>query len=87
MTNSSIRLSLTGRQVGCTTKTSWPRTESMISTITSPSLNRPTTARDSDMFRRRAISWASGRLALPENTIMRSRLPDRRSTEWGSACT
>ena len=72
MISSSIKFSLVGRQVGCTMKTSWPRTESMISTRTSPSLNRPTRARASDMLRWRAISRASGGLALPENTIIES---------------
>ncbi|CFO05094.1 Uncharacterised protein [Bordetella pertussis] len=33
----SIRLSFVGAQVGCSTKTSLPRTFSLISTITSPS--------------------------------------------------
>jgi hypothetical protein len=45
MISSSIRLSFTGGQVGCTMKTSLPRTFSMISTLTSPSLKRPTNAR------------------------------------------
>ncbi len=44
MTSSSIRLSLVGAQVGCTMKTSLPRTFSMISTMISPSLNMSTTA-------------------------------------------
>ncbi len=42
ITSSSIRWSLAGGQVGCTMNTSRPRTFSMISTLTSPSLKRPT---------------------------------------------
>ena len=37
-----MRFSFTGGQVGCTMKTSRPRTFSMISTLISPSLKRPT---------------------------------------------
>jgi hypothetical protein len=39
------QVSLVGVQVDCSTKTSLPRTFSRISTITSPSLKRPTVAR------------------------------------------
>ena len=48
MIKSSIRFSFTGGQVGCTMKTSRPRTFSMISTLISPSLKRPTVMRPSD---------------------------------------
>ena len=65
-----MRFWSTGLQVDCTMKTSLPRTESSISTITSPSLKRPTLALPSGMLRRATISSASGRFALPENTIM-----------------
>src|SRR5256885_11316551 len=44
MTSSSIRLSLVGAQVDCTTKTSRVRTFCLISTATSPSEKRPTSA-------------------------------------------
>ena len=42
MMMSSIRLSLVGAQVDCTTKTSRARTFWLISTVTSPSEKRPT---------------------------------------------
>ncbi len=41
MIKSSMRFSFTGGHVGCTMKTSRPRTFSMISTLISPSLKRP----------------------------------------------
>jgi hypothetical protein len=44
MISSSIRLSLVGAQVLCTTKTSRARTFWLISTVTSPSEKRPTVA-------------------------------------------
>ena len=66
VTSNSIRLLLVGAQVGCTTKTSRPRTFSVISTIISPSLNSLIV--DLPRCRRNllAISCASGGLALPE---------------------
>ncbi len=48
---SSIRLSLVGAQVDCSTNTSLPRTFSSISTITSPSEKRLTVALPSWMPR------------------------------------
>ncbi len=72
ITSSSIRLSLVGAQVDCSTNTSLPRTFSSSSTITSPSENLPTMARPSDRFRCFATSCASFGLALPVNTISRS---------------
>ena len=45
ISSSSIKLSFAGGQVGCTMNTSRPRTFSINSTLTSPSLNRPTCAR------------------------------------------
>ena len=45
MITSSIRLSLVGAHVDCSTNTSWPRTFSLISTMISPSEKRDTTAR------------------------------------------
>ena len=69
MISSSIRLSLVGAQVDCSTKQSLPRTFSSISTFTSPSENRPTVARPSGMLRRRTTSAASLGFALPVKTI------------------
>src|SRR5258708_7483130 len=66
---SSIRLSLVGAQVDCSTNTSWPRTFSLISTMISPSEKREHTARPSGMFRCCTTACASFGLALPENTI------------------
>jgi hypothetical protein len=47
MISSSIRFSLVGAQVDCTTNTSRARTFCWISTVTSPSEKRPTVARPS----------------------------------------
>ena len=69
ITSTSIRLSLVGVQVDCSTNTSLPRTFSSSSTITSPSLKRPTVARPSWMFRCCTTSSASFGFALPVNTI------------------
>src|SRR5262245_42756336 len=71
ITRSSIKLSLTGGQVGWTTNTSWPRTFSLICTYTSPSEKRETSASPSLTCRCWAISSARGRFALPEK-IFRS---------------
>ena len=68
ITSNSIRLSLVGGQVGCTMNTSRPRTFSLISTLTSPSLNRPTLARPTGKCRWRAMSCANAGLALPLNS-------------------
>src|SRR5580765_668374 len=72
MTSSSIKLSLVGAQVDCSTNTSLPRTFSSNSTITSPSENLPTIARPSERFRCFATSCPRRGLALPVNTIRRS---------------
>ncbi len=69
MINNSIRLSLVGAQVDCSTNTSFPRTFSNTSTITSPSEKRETCA-----FPRRMLRWCATALArlgfaLPVNTI------------------
>src|SRR5581483_7985480 len=69
ITRSSIRLSFTGGQVGCTTKTSAPRTFSSIWTKTSPSENRATSACPRASPRMPAISSASWRFALPEKSF------------------
>ncbi|MNI78172.1 hypothetical protein D3C77_574170 [compost metagenome] len=65
MTMISIRLSLVGAQVGCRTKTSLPRTFSLISTITSPSEKRPTVILPRDISRWLTTSTASRVLAVP----------------------
>src|SRR5476651_2186582 len=50
--------------------TSRPRTFSISSTLTSPSLKRPTSARPSCTCKCRAISWASDGFDLPVNTAI-----------------
>src|SRR5450631_1459015 len=50
--------------------TSRPRTFSLSSTLTSPSLNRSTSARPNGTCKCRVISVASGALALPVNTAI-----------------
>ena len=67
ITSSSIRLSFAGGQVDCRMKTSRPRTFSISSRFTSPSLKRPTYARPSGVCRPLAMSCASAGLALPAN--------------------
>jgi hypothetical protein len=69
MTSSSIRLSLTGVEVGCTTKQFTPRMFSRISTYTSPSAKRVTCAWPSGVSRCRQIASASPRWALPLNML------------------
>src|SRR5215472_4338780 len=68
ITSSSIRLPFAGGQVDCTMKTSRPRTFSISSMLTSPSLKRPTEARPSGICRLRAMSCDSAGLALPANS-------------------
>src|ERR1051326_2044286 len=72
MRSSSIRWSLVGVQIDWMTKTSPPRTFSVISTCTSPSLNRPTSAWPSGTPTYRAIASASGGLAFPANILISS---------------
>src|SRR5688500_133625 len=81
---SSIRGSLVGAHVDCSTKTSLPRTFSSSSTITSPSLNCETVALPSWMFSCRATDCASFGLALPVNTIRLSKAMSLR--RCGSRC-
>jgi hypothetical protein len=69
MISNSIRFSLVGAQVLCTTNTSRARTFWLISTVTSPSENRPTVAAPSDMPRWRAMSAAMRGFALPVKTM------------------
>ena len=70
---SSIRLSFVGAQVDCRTKTSWPRTFSWISTITSPSEKRPTTQRPEADVEMAADGLCERGFALPVKTIRPSR--------------
>src|SRR6187455_3476190 len=69
MTSSSIRFSLTGAPVGCTTKTSAPRTLSWIWNQTSPSLKRERWARPSGTPRNRAIASPRAGCAVPVKTL------------------
>src|SRR5437763_10834849 len=69
MMSSSIRFSLVGAQVDCTTNTSRARTFVLTSTVTSPSEKRPTVAAPSWMPKWPAISCASAGLAFPVNTM------------------
>ena len=70
MISSSIRLLLTGLQVGWTTNTSLPRTVSYRETNTSPSEKAPTSDSPSFVPICAQISFASFRFALPENTLI-----------------
>src|SRR5687768_11744259 len=78
MMSSSIRFSLVGAQVDCTTNTSLARTFCWISTVTSPSEKRPTLALPSSTPRWVAISCASTGLELPVNrTVLNSMVGGR----------
>ena len=63
VTSSSIKLSFTGAQVGCTTYTSTPRTFSWISVKTSPSEKFEIFSRPSGIPRYSAMEAASVGLA------------------------
>src|ERR1019366_2087864 len=67
--NSSIRCMSTGRQVGCITNTSAPRTFSWICTYTSPSLKRETRAWPRVRPRKLQTSSQSASLAVPQKTL------------------
>src|SRR6266498_4187433 len=67
MSKSSIKLLLPGAEVDCSTKTSAPRTFSLISTLLSPSLKVSTVAFPSGTLRYWLISAAKGGLELPAN--------------------
>src|SRR5687768_10774491 len=69
ITNSSIRFSFTGGQVGWTMKMSRPRTSSSMRQEISPSGKLPRVTRPSESPRWRAILSASGRLARPLKTF------------------
>src|SRR4029077_15994802 len=79
--SNSIRESLTGWQLDCTTNTSPPRTFSSILTRISPSLNDDTVAAPSLVPRKAQISWASAGFALPEN-IFSSLFIDSSEGPW-----
>jgi hypothetical protein len=64
MISSSMRFSLVGAQVDCTTKTSRARTFCLISTVTSPSEKRPTWAAPRVVPRCWAISAAKLRIGI-----------------------
>src|SRR5579884_699372 len=70
--SSSIRLSLGGVQMDCMTKQSPPRTFSRISTITSPSGKRPTSALPKRTPNSAQTSRASAGLELPVNIFSSS---------------
>src|SRR5512134_1371095 len=72
ITSSSIKFSLTGGPVGCTTNTSAPRTLSWIWNHTSPSLKRARCARPTVVLSERAIASPSSGCAFPVK-ILRSR--------------
>src|SRR5471032_509315 len=74
MIMSSIRVSLVGAQVDCSTNTSLPRTFSWISTMISPSEKRLTIALPRGIPRILTTSCASAGFALPVNTIRPSLL-------------
>ena len=71
--SSSIKFSA-GGCVGCSMNTSRPRTFSRSSTLTSPSLNRSTSARPNGTCKCRVISCASAGFALPVNTAIDNEL-------------
>ena len=71
ISSNSIRLRSTGVQVGWITKTSAPRTFSLIWRYISPSENCLTMARPAWIPSVSQISVASGGLAFPEKTCRR----------------
>ena len=70
MMSSSIRLSLTGRQVDCTTNTSEPRTDSPMFTEISPSEKCLTSLLPSGSPRLRAICAATLGVAFAAKILM-----------------
>ena len=70
MMSSSIRLLLTGLQVDCTTKTSQPRTVSLIETEISPSANAVTVLSPRSSPSSEQIPRAKGMLELALNTLI-----------------
>src|SRR3989338_2935915 len=82
---SSIRLSLTGVQVGWTTNTSLPRIFSSILTLISPSLNLPTKHSESLILRYLQIFLANSGLALPVTTANLSIIENQMVNEKAEA--
>src|SRR6187401_2915293 len=76
MIKSSIRWSFAGNEVDWMMKQSAPRTFSWISTKTSMSAKRRTTALVRGVLRYSAIAWASGGFELPATSLMAPFLPD-----------
>src|SRR5262245_21535436 len=72
ISRSSIRWSLVGAHIDWITKTSPPRTFSVISTWTSPSLNRPISAAPSGTPIASPMALASERFELPANILISS---------------
>ena len=70
MMTSSMRLSLVGAQVDWRMNASQPRTFSWTSTLTSPSLKRPTLARPRSMRSSETTRSAKAGLELPEKIII-----------------
>lgn len=70
ITSNSIKCASVGGQVGCTMKTSPPRTFSSIWKLNSPSEKRSAKARPISQPRCFAISSANFGFALPQNTLM-----------------
>src|SRR6185369_4162863 len=80
ITNSSIRFSLTGGPVGCTTNTSAPRTLSWIWNHTSPSEKRARWARPRGTLSERAIASPRVGCAVPVNTLSSLDIASRTAT-------
>src|SRR2546425_6326315 len=86
MNKSSIKCLLTGSQHDWQTKTSFPRTFSLICTRISPSLNRETSASPCPIPRQSHISLTSAGFEFPANIFnsCTRMLPSRRSEEHTS---
>lgn len=82
ITTNSIRLSLVGAQVDWMMKISPPRTFSLICTLTSPSLKRPTAASPREVYRRLAIRCASSGVALPAKASYQAREEPQACVHW-----
>ncbi len=76
MISNSIRWSLAGYEVDWMTKTSVPRTFSWISTNTSMSAKRRTTALVNGLSRYSEMPLASAGLELPATSLIAPLLPD-----------
>lgn len=69
ISKSSIKVSFTGGDVGWIMYTSFPRTFSLITTLTSPSANLATVIFPKFIPKWLAMSCANGLFALPVNTF------------------